>query len=107
MYSFRPNLRRAIERSGYANSTRQLSIDAALGEKTLTNLLNDKSVDTTKTGPGLFGMKRVADLLGVSLDYLAGGSADEALSPVEFMKRYRRSGGMLEGFKGLRVCYIL
>jgi hypothetical protein len=99
MYVFRQNLRRAIDASPYSKSISRLSIDAALGEKTLTNMLNDKNVDIAKAGPGIFGMKRVADLLGVSLDYLVGKAELSHPSPTEFMTLYASSGGLLDGFK--------
>ena len=129
MNDFRARLRAAIEASGYRRSLRSLSLDAALGEKTIANMLQNDTIDTSKTGPGIFSMARVADQLGVSLDWLAGregpenfgaqGEQEFALtiarfaaasagqftsegrppSPQAMLRLYARSGGRLEAFE--------
>ena len=71
MNGFRARLRYAIEQSSYAGNYRRLSLDAQLGEKRVSNLLNDKTIEESPIGPGLFAMARIADLLDVSLDYLS------------------------------------
>jgi hypothetical protein len=101
MFVFRRNLKRAIAASPYAKSISKLSVDAALGEKTLGNMLNSDTVDTAKAGPGIFGMKRVADLLGISLDYLVGYNPDGRPTPTIFMERYKQTAGRIEGFSDL------
>lgn len=72
MMGFRTRLRTAIKNSKYKNSYRRLSKEAGLGERTISNLLTNTDVDSSRVGPGLFAMTRVANLLGVSLDHLAG-----------------------------------
>lgn len=72
MKGFRARLRYAIEQSPYAGNYRRLSLDAQMGEKRVSNLLNDETIEDSPVGPGLFAMSRMADLLDVSLDYLAG-----------------------------------
>jgi len=70
---FRKNLKLAINSSEkYRDDVWGLSVDAGLGRKTLYNILRDERLDVSKTGPGIFGMSRVAELLGVSLDGLVG-----------------------------------
>ncbi|MEH6522590.1 hypothetical protein [Sulfitobacter sp.] len=101
MFVFRKNLKRAIDSSPYSKSVSKLSMDAALGEKTLGNMLNNASVDTAKAGPGLFGMKRVADLLGIPLDYLVGQNFDDRPTPNMVIERFRSTGGRIEGFSDL------
>ena len=101
MYVFRKNLKRAIDNSPYSKSVSKLSSEAALGEKTLGNILNNTSVDIAKAGPGLFGMKRVADLLGVTLDYLVGQNFDDRPTPSMLVERFRSTGGRIEGFSDL------
>ncbi len=101
MFVFRKNLRRAIAASPYAKSISRLSVEAALGEKTLGNMLNSDAVDIAKAGPGIFGMKRVADLLGVSLDSLVGNSDASRPLPATFMDRFKATGAMIEGFTDL------
>ncbi|WP_368999701.1 hypothetical protein [Pseudophaeobacter sp. C1-32P7] len=94
-------------------------------------MLSNESIDVTKTGPGLFSIARIANLLGVSIDWLAGrenasreitqGERDFALAverfaassagqfthgvtpptPQAMMRTYVRTGGMLEGFEHL------
>jgi hypothetical protein len=101
MHVFRKNLKQAIAKSPYSRSVSKLSMDAALGEKTLGNMLNNASVDIAKAGPGLFGMKRVADLLGVSLDFLVGQNFDDRPTPDMVTERFRATGGRIEGFSDL------
>lgn len=72
MKGFRDRLRAAIEHSAYKEDIWGLSTDAGLGRKTIYNTINDKKLDDSQTGPGLFGMARIASLLGTSLDHLAG-----------------------------------
>ena len=70
---FRKNLKLAINSSEkYRDDVWSLSVDAGLGRKTLYNILRDERLDVSKTGPGIFGMSRVAELLGVSLDGRVG-----------------------------------
>ncbi|MEP1521984.1 hypothetical protein [Ascidiaceihabitans sp.] len=73
MIGFRIRLKAAIERSPtYQGNIWKLSEDAGLGRKTVYNMVTDKKLDHSKTGPGVFGLSRVASLLDVSLDYLMG-----------------------------------
>ncbi len=82
MIGFRGRLERAISgNSEYKNNVWKLSEDAGLGTKTVYNILNDDRLDTSKTGPGFFGISRVANLLGVSLDGLAGMSQHSISTP--------------------------
>jgi len=73
MDSFRTLLRQKIDASEkYRGRVYQLALDANLGRKSLYNMLRDQRLDTSKTGPGLFAMSRVANLLETSLDDLVG-----------------------------------
>lgn len=72
MKGFRDRLQGAIDSSQYSKDIWKLSIDAGLSKKTVWSIVNDKRLDISQTGPGFFGMARVAGLLGTSLDYLAG-----------------------------------
>jgi hypothetical protein len=72
MSDFRERLKAAISSSKYNGSARALSIDAGLGERSIANMLGNTAMDDSKSGPGLFSMARVADCLGISLDWLAG-----------------------------------
>lgn len=56
----------------YRGNTSALARDAGMGRTSISNMLNDERVANSRTGPGLFNMARVAGLLGVSLDHLAG-----------------------------------
>jgi hypothetical protein len=128
MRGFRKRLGTAIQSSEqYRDKIWALSVDAGLGKKTLYNTLNDEGLDVSQTGPGMFGMARVARLLGVSLDYLAGNApptnierdreSSQALvqhitnalhsqaslpnvrvSADGLLRLYAKSGGKLEGF---------
>lgn len=73
MNDFRNRLRAAVDKSKYRNSLRTLSIDAGLGERTIANMLANESIDHSKSGPGLFTMATIAELLDISLDWLSGG----------------------------------
>lgn len=72
MKGFRERLQGAIDASQYSKDIWKLSTDAGLSKKTVWSIVNDKKLDISQTGPGLFGMARVAALLDTSLDYLAG-----------------------------------
>jgi hypothetical protein len=72
MNDLRARLKAAIDTSKYRNSARSLSIDANLGERTIANMLANEATDISKSGPGIFSMARVADCLGISLDWLVG-----------------------------------
>lgn len=128
MHGFRERLSEAVKTSPYGDDIWRLSIAAGLGKKTLYNIINDKKLDISKTGPGLFGMARVASLLGTTLDHLAGiappvrrlstqlDSADQLLSHASatlvaqhsrgngtptidsLMRTYLKCGGVFEGF---------
>ncbi|APG45675.1 hypothetical protein D1822_10970 [Phaeobacter inhibens] len=128
MHGFRERLSEAVKNSPYGDDIWGLSTAAGLGKKTLYNIINDKKLDISKTGPGLFGMSRVASLLGTTLDHLAGiappvrrlstqlDSADQLLSHASatliaqhsqsngtptidsLMRTHLKSGGVLEGF---------
>ena len=124
MKGFRDRLRTAISNSeDYQGKIQRLAGDAGLGEKTLYNMLNDERLDRSNTGPGLFAMSRVANLLGTSLDHLAGSAPPsitppqrpdlkghvaaaidaqattrDALSVDALLKTHVRSGGHLEAF---------
>lgn len=89
MQSFRARLRSAIDSSPiYRKRASQLSIDAGLGEKTVNNILNDKRLDYSKTGPGIFGMARVASLLDISLDNLVSTTPEKQSKPVNPFKEH-------------------
>lgn len=127
MHGFRKRLKAAINRSDrYADNIRLLSADADMGGKTIYNMLKDERLDISKTGPGLFGMARIASLLGESLDHLAGiappkksgnsnevyeisdhildcaanqSSGTQSPSTNYLLKTHLKSGGMLEAFQ--------
>lgn len=129
MNDFRIRLRAAIDKSKYKDSLRALSIDAGLGERTIANMLANESVDHSKSGPGLFSIAAVADLLDVSLDWLSGrqntnlhlsvGDLEQAIAmerlasstagqftqghkpptPQAMQRLYVRSGGKMEAFE--------
>lgn len=71
MQGFRQRLQWAIENSPYKDSVQNLAIEAGLGSKTIYNMLRDERLDHSQHGPGIFGMGRIAALLGVPLDYFA------------------------------------
>lgn len=71
MQGFRQRLQWAIENSPYKDSVQKLAIEAGLGRKTIYNMLRDERLDHSQNGPGIFGMGRIAALLGVPLDYFA------------------------------------
>lgn len=134
MNGFRARLLQAIESSDYSKSVSKLSKDSGLGAKTLSNVLNDERLDTAQHGPGIFGMARVCEKLGVSLDWLANvtppikttfSAADmllahtrsaargqivdvnQAPTPEAIMRLHMRTGGMLEGFNDvLEFCDV-
>lgn len=131
MNDFRQRLKAAMDKSKYRNSARSLSLAADLGERTVANMLSNEAIDSSKTGPGLFSMSRVANLLGVSLDWLAGrddltppmteGDKQFSLAmerfaatssgqftqgnrppnPQAMQRLYVRSGGRLEAFESV------
>lgn len=72
MKTFRQRFRAVIAKSEYRDSYRRLALDAGLSESRISNILNDQSLDTSTNGPGIFLMRRVADCLGCSLDFLVG-----------------------------------
>lgn len=72
MKGFRQRLQRAIDASDHYKNVYDLAETAGLGRKTIYNMLRDERLDHSQTGPGIFGISRVAALLGVSLDHLAG-----------------------------------
>lgn len=75
MKIFRNRLRSIIDNSEYKASYRRLSLEAGLSESRISNLLNDTGMDHSHNGPGIFLMRRVADCLGCSLDFLVGRDA--------------------------------
>lgn len=75
---FRDRFRRAIDASPYRASLRQLSLAADQSVNRANNIIHDDRLDVSKVGPGLFTMARFADVLNVSLDYLAGRTAEIA-----------------------------
>lgn len=128
MHCFRERLQLALDSS--THNRRTLSLAAGLGERTIANILGNKELDTSPTGPGLFAMARVCEELGISMDWLAGReeamrglkSAEKELamtiqrfksaiptetdsgailSPNYMMRLFVRSGGMLEAFEDL------
>lgn len=126
MKGFRDRLGGIIATSdGYKDNVWKLSTDAGLGRKTVYNILNDTKLDVSTTGPGLFGMARVARLLGTSLDHLAGNAPPitsgshsssllehaahtiltqsspekpEELSSDQLLRLHAKSGGRIEAF---------
>lgn len=126
MIEFRQRLSIAIANSGaYKDNIWQLARDAGLGDKTLYNILRDERLDNSKTGPGIFGMARVAAKLGVSLDDLTGlkpdvdnvetqsrkviehllvsvaSSSNAPISADRLLRTYKESGGRIEAFEDL------
>lgn len=75
MKGFRERLSAVISASdSYRDDVWKLSTDAGLGRKTVYNILHDPKLDISTKGPGIFGMARVARLLGTTLDHLAGNA---------------------------------
>lgn len=72
MKGFRERLQGAIDASQYSKDIWRLSLDAGLSKKTVWSIVKDQKLDVSQTGPGFFGMARVAALLNTSLDHLAG-----------------------------------
>lgn len=125
---FLERLDTAISESVYRGNRRQVSVDAGLGEKFVSNLLGKEEMNTSKLGPGLFAMARIAEVLGVSLEYLATGrkslttggpkefnlashlsrigsaasgqliDQSSAPTPQAMLRLYANSGGMIEAF---------
>jgi hypothetical protein len=90
MKGFRQRLKRAINKSGqYSTDVYGLAEDAGLGRKTIYNMLSDKNLDNSSAGPGIFGMSRVALLLGTSLDYLAGQPVQEVVRSAPTKQPYK------------------
>jgi hypothetical protein len=127
---FQARLKTAIDNSPYKNSLRKLSIAADCGEKWLSNTLKRSDLESAKSGPGFFAMTRLAEILEISLDHLAGrnlqasefytanqasqlarlaveASSDNsritAPSPQALMRTFVRSGGRIEAFKDTLV----
>ena len=126
MNGFRHRLALAIANSEkYKDDVWSLARDAKLGKKTVYNMLHDDRLDTSNTGPGIFGLSRVAYLLGTSLDDLAGMKRGDrsvdmhsqrvlehlllsvaknegrTISSDGLLRTYRRSGGQIEAFNDL------
>jgi|GEM_PF-3205277 hypothetical protein len=126
MVDFQERLAAAISASDYSGRVFELSTEAGLGKKTLYNILHNKDLAASGKGPGIFGMARVAELLGVSLDYLVNGqhlpavslgtpearvlhhasialsaqsiSVERNLSVDALLRRFAKSGGVAGGF---------
>lgn len=131
MLGFRDRLNTAIQNSAYLGQMKTLAADVGCGDKTIYNILNNRKLDTSKTGPGFFLMARIAKSLGVSLDHLAtdqrasvslnsrrigasplaqqaAGAVIAALeieggkpTPDSLLRLHTKSGGQLEAFTAL------
>lgn len=73
MNTFFERLRAACQKSvRYQGNMSQLSIDAGLSRKYLSNIYSKRDDSIKSPGPGIFNIAHVADLLEVSLDWLVG-----------------------------------
>lgn len=114
------------ERETPLRSFRQLSLECENGEKWLSNLLNDRNLENSMSGPGFFAMRRLADVWQVSMDELGmrglwiseqairsqtealiGLATDGDLSDTglaaptsnSLMRTFKKSGGRIEAFE--------
>ena len=71
MDGFLDRLRIAVDNSDY-KSLRQISIDSELSENNLANILNNSTIENSKSGPGFFAIARICKTLGITPNFLAG-----------------------------------
>ena len=105
---FKERMQKAYNKAEHG-SMRALSLRAGMSESVVQQILSGK-FDNSRTGPGIFAVKRLADAMGLSVAHLVG--EDATLTPVRqdilngssndgdligaFTKAHWRGGGRLK-----------